>query len=266
MGTLKQFYKRNTHNAFLKTLAGFGRSLNRLYENRNYDVHSNGEEVVLKKLSSFNPAIIIDGGANIGDYSLLAGSHCPSAKIFSFEPVVSTFKLLKHKTANNKNIIAVNTGLYNTNKKQEIKIYDSHTHSSLYEIKGIDYSVQKTEVIELVSGDSFMHENKIEKIDFLKLDIEGAELHALQGFEKALAENKIRMVQFEYGYINITTKNLLIDYYDFFKKHNYLIGKIYPGKVEFRNYKFKHEDFIGPNFIALHASDSELQKSLSVRR
>ena len=173
--------------------------------------------------------------------------------------------MLLNRWNQNQNIIPINAGLYNEQVKKEIKIYDSHTHSSLYEIKGIDYSVQKKELIELVTGDSFMKENKIEKIDFLKLDIEGAELNALQGFEKSLSENKIRMIQFEYGYINITSKNLLVDYYDFFKKYNYLLGKIYPKTVEFRNYKFKHEDFIGPNFIVVHESDISLKNLLSGR-
>ncbi len=265
MGTLKQFYKRNTHNAFLKGLAGLGRAMNRLYENRNYDSDSNGEATILKKLKSFQPKIIFDGGANVGKYSLLAAEFCTYSKIYAFEPVASTFELLKKKVSAHQNIIPINAGLYNEQVKKEIKIYDSHTHSSLYEIKGIDYSVQKKELIELVTGDSFMKENKIEKIDFLKLDIEGAELNALQGFEKSLSENKIRMIQFEYGYINITSKNLLVDYYDFFKKYNYLLGKIYPKTVEFRNYKFKHEDFIGPNFIVVHESDISLKNLLSGR-
>jgi len=45
--------------------------LNKLYENRNNDIQSNGELVVLEKISKFNPKIIIDGGANIEDYSLI---------------------------------------------------------------------------------------------------------------------------------------------------------------------------------------------------
>jgi hypothetical protein len=66
------------------------------------------------------------------------------------------------------------------------------------------------------------------------------------------------MVQFEYGYINIATRILLIDYYEFFTKHGYIVGKLYPNKVEFRDYAFKHEDFIGPNFIAVRKTDIEL--------
>lgn len=265
MNTLKKIFKRNTHNGFFKALAGFGRSMNRLYENRNHNPENNGEQVVLRKLNSLSPKIIFDGGANVGDYSLLAAKNCPDAKVFSFEPVKSTFDLLVKNISEEKNIFPINFGLYSENAKKEIQIYDSHTHSSLYELKGVNYSAQKTELIELVTGDSFLQKNNINKIDFLKLDVEGAELDALRGFENSLKEKKVRAIQFEYGYINITSKNLLADYYDFFERHNYQIGKIYPKRVEFREYHFRQEDFIGPNFIAIHKSDDELKKILSSR-
>lgn len=262
---LKRIFKRNTHNLILKGLSGFGRSMNRMYENRNHDPYSNGESTVLKKLNTLSPATIIDGGSNIGDYSVLATRFCPDSKLFAFEPVVSTFNLLKKNVLAYKNITPVNAGLYSGNIQKEIKIYNSHTHSSIYEIKGVDYSVQKTEIIELMKGDLYMEQNSIYKIDFLKLDIEGAELDALKGFEKALTNRTIRMIQFEYGYINITSKNLLVDYYDYLNKFNFIIGKIYPKNVEFRNYKFKHEDFIGPNYIAIHESDNVLKNLLKNR-
>jgi hypothetical protein len=71
------------------------------------------------------------------------------------------------------------------------------------------------------------------------------------------------MVQFEYGYINITTKRLLIDYYNFFEKYDYLVGKIFPKIVEFRKYNLIYEDFLGPNFIAVKKTETELIKLLS---
>jgi hypothetical protein len=88
-------------------------------------------------------------------------------------------------------------------------------------------------------------------------------MDALIGFKNAFKERKIRAVQFEYGYINITSKILLCDYYDFFKSYGYIVGKIYPKSVEFRDYAFKHEDFIGPNFLAIHREDLELIKLVS---
>ncbi len=121
----------------------------------------------------------------------------------------------------------------------------------------------RQDTIEVVNGDNLVEELQLSTIDFLKLDIEGAKMDALLGFNNSFKEKKIRAVQFEYGYINITSKKLLCDYYDFFSSHGYRVGKIYPKGIEFRDYAFKHEDFIGPNFVAIHSSDMELYKLLS---
>ena len=111
MSTLKRIFKQNSHNSFFKALAGFGRSLNRLYENRNHDIHSNGEITVLKKMARLNPSVIIDGGANVGDYSIVANQIIPSCKIYSFEPVEATFQQLKENIKDIQNIIPVKKGL-----------------------------------------------------------------------------------------------------------------------------------------------------------
>lgn len=258
--TLKRFFKQNTHSLLFKALAGFGRSMNRFYENRNHDALSNGEYRVLSRISRLNPKIILDVGANVGNYAELIVQTNPTAMVYCFEPVKDTFLKLneKFKSLAHKNIKLFQQGLFNENKTQEINLYPGDEHASLFDIKGIDYKIVKKEMIELVSFDSFMAKEKIAFVDFIKLDLEGAEMDAMHGMQEALMSKKIRAIQFEYGYINITTKHLLADYYEFFQRHGYILGKIYPKTVEFRDYQFKHEDFIGPNFIAVHSSDSEL--------
>ena len=68
----KRYFKRHSHNLFFKALAGLGRSFNRFYENRNHDMHSNGELQLLKTISTTNPKIIFDCGANRGNYGINA--------------------------------------------------------------------------------------------------------------------------------------------------------------------------------------------------
>lgn len=262
MGTLKRLFKKNTHNVLFKNLAGFGRSLNRMYENKNYDIHSNGEITIINKLTSGNSPVVIDGGANVGAYSLAVQAVNPKAKIYAFEPVNSTFKQLQENVKHCPNVTVVQKGLYKENKEQEIHLFPSTTHSSLYDIKGWKHTSEETETILLTAGDSFLESHKIPNVDLLKIDIEGAEYDAIKGFEKSLRTGKIRAVQFEYGYINITTKKLLIDYYEYFESVGYTVGKIFPKIVEFRKYSHKHEDFLGPNFIAVRKTDTDLIRLL----
>lgn len=263
MSTLKRIFKQNTHNSFFKALAGFGRSLNRLYENRNHDIHSNGEITVLKKIARTNPGIIIDAGANVGDYSILANQIMPACKIFAFEPVESTFQHLLSNIKDLKNVVPIKNGLFKENCELAINLFASNEHSSIYDIEGLSIGSDSQQKIELVRGDDFIKDNQIDSIDFLKLDVEGAEYDALLGFENAIKHGAIKAVQFEYGYINISTKKLLVDYYNFFEANGYIVGKIFPKLVEFRKYHFKYEDFIGPNFIAVKKTETELINILS---
>lgn len=259
---MKTFLKNQSHSAIFKPLAAFGRSLNRFYENRNHRPESNGELRLIRKLAELSPATIIDGGANVGNYSELLIKHIPNARIHAFEPVPDTFNKLKARHENHSGFTAHPFGLYSDKCSKEINLFSSNTHSSIYNIQGIHYQPKATETIHLIKGDDFLADESIDQLDFLKLDLEGAEYDALIGFNKALDDKRIRIIQFEYGYINITTKKLLIDFYHLFESKGYRIGKIFPKLVEFRKYDFKYEDFLGPNFIAVKEEDHSLIRLL----
>jgi FkbM family methyltransferase len=107
----------------------------------------------------------------------------------------------------------------------------------------------------VMRGDDFLVREGIRGVDFLKLDVEGAEHLVLQGLESELREQRVRFVQFEYGRVNILTHFLLRDFYQFFAGYGYVVGKIYPDYVEFGDYDLSDEDFLGPNYLACRAGD-----------
>ena len=96
-----------------------------------------------------------------------------------------------------------------------------------------------------------MKKHGITHVDFLKLDVEGAENRVLQGFANALQDRLIDVIQFEYGRANIISKFLLYDFYVLFQKYGYKVGKIYPNYVDFREYSSDDENFLGPNYLAV---------------
>lgn len=259
---LKRLFKRNTHNLLFKYLAGFGRSINRMYENSEHNMHYNGELELIKKLGQLKPKVIIDAGANKGMYARYLAEHCPDAQIYAFEPVGSTFEILKEGLSAYSHVECIQQGLFSESCKKEINIFNSDTHSSLVDIQGLNQKFENKENIQLIKGEEFTANYEIEEIDFIKMDIEGAEYEAMIGFEEMINTGKIRMLQFEYGYINITTKILLLDFYRFFKQRGYIIGKIFPKSVEFRKYEFKYENFLGSNYVAIREDDSELKNLL----
>lgn len=127
----------------------------------------------------------VDVGANIGYYSVLASSVLgKQGQIFAFEPDPSNFALLKRNLALN-NIVGampVNAGLSTENGSGQL--YLSETNWGDHQIYSRGESRQSIPV-ELLKGDDFFKE-RIDRIDLLKIDTQGAEYHVLSGLEATL--------------------------------------------------------------------------------
>lgn len=65
-----------------------------------------------------------------------------------------------------------------------------------------------------------------------------------------LRPDKIRVIQFEYGFMNASIGVLLKDFYELLESRGYVVGKLFPQTVRFRKYSVFDEDFLGPNYIA----------------
>jgi hypothetical protein len=114
----------------------------------------------------------------------------------------------------------------------------------------------------ITTGDQFCAQHGFDRIDFLKLDVEGSEYEVLRGFESMLSLGAVDVLQFEYGYVNVLTKHLLRDFHQLLETAGMVVGKIYTDHVDFRTYKH-HEDFLGPNFLAVRRSQERLIATLS---
>jgi FkbM family methyltransferase len=127
--------------------------------------------------ASPHPEIIIDAGANIGLASIYFANKFPDAKIFAIEPEESNFKLLQKNSAPYKNIIPLQAALWNRN--EEICVIDSGLGKwgFMTEEKMADGD-RKRNFCHYIKGktvDSIMRDYSVQRIDILKIDIEGAE-------------------------------------------------------------------------------------------
>ena len=138
------------------------------------------EEEILKYLDSFIPdnSIIFDIGANIGNHSLYWATKRNAQKIYAFEPIAETFETLNKNIEINsmQNIISTfNIGLSDKKTNAEINCYN-------YDNIG-GTSLKQAEVgtmgIKLDALDN-LHLNP-ERIDFMKIDVEGHEIKMLKG-------------------------------------------------------------------------------------
>ena len=157
--------------------------------------------VFLKLLDKGN--IVLDVGGNIGDYcSTFAKAVGSSGQVHSFEPVPSTFDRLRatisHEGLNNVTLNKVAV----TDEPGEIEIHmpgDDHARPSIQ--KHTRESWDRNEPIhsfpcEATTIDGYIQANSITSVDFLKIDVEGAEHLVLQG-AKQLLKNQGPILFFE---------------------------------------------------------------------
>ena len=262
---LKAFIARNRSNRLVARVAQLCRSVDQAYENVNYDPLSNGETRVMRIIGRLSrPKILFDVGANIGDWADTAATACPDAKVYAFEAIPTTFEKLRRRFETQSNVGVYNVGLSDKEGTQEFYYCESRSDlaSAVQGVHGGALNDQRVSVAVL-RGDTFCAQQGIKQIDFLKIDVEGWEPQVLAGFDRLLAAGAIPALQFEYNIVNIRTHFLLADFYRLLEPYGYRIGKIFPREVEFRRYDYRHEDFLGPNYLAVAASNSELITALS---
>lgn len=124
---------------------------------------------------------VFDVGANLGWYALHVAKAKPSSNVFSFEPVPSTYKYLNDNIALNglSNIQTFNFGL--SDSEGEFSFYfdpELSVNASLTNVSGNENIKEVTCKVKML--DTFTSiENS--SIDFIKCDVEGAELLAFKG-------------------------------------------------------------------------------------
>lgn len=242
-------------------------SLHKSFENLNYNFDTNGELNVLKKLSSFKGEIntVFDVGANRGNWATMFNERFPEAQIYSFEILPITYEHLEAKVKGVNKINCYNFGLSNVEKDMTINYSPKSdglttlVPNFMEEFHGGDTIKYDVKVI---TGDCFCQNEKIISIDFLKIDVEGHENNVLEGLKGMLENGNIKIIQFEYGFINVATHFLLKDFYKLLGQYGMKIGKIYPKYVDFREYRYSDENFYGPNYLAVHESEKDIIAAL----
>lgn len=130
-----------------------------------------------------------DIGANIGLFTLNGAKAVgKEGCVYSFEPLPSTFqKLREHISINHlSNVYAINAAVSDCNGTQNI-----YYNESLHNIGMASAFSDGTPFrVESITFDHFVENNNITCLDVVKIDIEGAEMQALNGMERTLKKYK----------------------------------------------------------------------------
>ena len=107
--------------------------------------------------------------------------------------------------------------------------------------------------VDVRTLDEVIELEKIDFVDFMKMDIEGHELFALRGGSRSLAVGKIGALSFEFGCGNVNSRTFFRDFWELLTAANYAIYRITPcGRdILVEDYYEGAEYFRGaPNFVA----------------
>jgi FkbM family methyltransferase len=142
-------------------------------------------EFLCSYLSQIPRANCIDIGANIGNHTLTMSKY--SNKVYAFEPVPSTFNILKKNISVNNidNVIVYQLGLSSRKRKANIEICDRSNVGTASIVNNANENSAGLE-IDLVTGDSLFNQGANTPIDFIKIDVEGHETEALLGLKETI--------------------------------------------------------------------------------
>ena len=158
-------------------------------------------------LSRLKPGMIcFDVGANIGLYTLLfAKAVGPSGYVHAFEPEPKNYRRLLVNLALNRfdHVTANQAAVFSKSQTVTLNVYPDSLHAwhSLgrpdLHSPGEMTPPEAQLSVAAVSLDDYCRARGVERIDYLKIDVEGAELDVLNGAESLLARGAIGLIQFE---------------------------------------------------------------------
>jgi FkbM family methyltransferase len=141
---------------------------------------------------------IVDVGANFGYYSLVgAKSLNGTGQVIAFEPVPSNYQLLVKNIQQNqfKNIIPVQKALSDMNGARELFLNARNYGNCSFSDKNVSESASPI-TVETLTLDSYLKKLGVQRVDLLKIDVEGAEPLVLKGARQTLQQTRLIFMEF----------------------------------------------------------------------
>jgi FkbM family methyltransferase len=206
--------------AFLCGLRGVG-----------WSPHLEDEARIAASLIHRDGFAVIDAGANVGRWAENFRRFARgTGRIFAIEPQPGAAAKIREREIAGCEVIEVALG----REQGTLPFHTAgptDTMASLYERRDTfggnrQHSQFQVPVMRL---DDFVAARGITQVDFMKMDLEGGELEALQGASECLRSGMIRALSFEFGISNINARVFFKDLFDLFREYDYRLFRITPG-------------------------------------
>ena len=162
-------------------------------------------------LDPLNVKTIFDVGANIGQTTQRYVELFPLASIKSFEPFGLTYRELCSRVAHMQNVQPFELAIADKSGPGDFYVNRAHfTNSMLAPSKiATDYIDEETignidkMAVSAMSLDDFCDKHAVQKIDILKMDIQGGELLALKGAKRLLSSSSVGLIYTEVEFVQL---------------------------------------------------------------
>jgi FkbM family methyltransferase len=208
------------------------------FEVRRYSIDTSDRALMKRCMDYLSIDLLIDIGANLGQYATACRDAGYKGQIISLEPLKSVFIDLKKLADRDGKWYAFNYGAGKLNDELIINVSDNRASSSLFDVTKLSTDAAPEsgfvgkEKISVVSLDSFLLE-KIEayRNPYLKIDVQGYELEVLEGAKELL--HRVKGVQLEMSFVPLYDQGPLYkEVIAFMEAQNFELYSILP---DFRN-------------------------------
>ncbi|WP_207264555.1 FkbM family methyltransferase [Desulfovibrio sp. Huiquan2017] len=171
--------------------------------------------------------VVIDGGGECGDTAQIFRQRTGvNGKIYVFEPMDASRASIEQrcKASDWANVEVAPFGLWNETGGAEI----SESGSRLTALE--DGDAEATQHIETITLDAFVQNNGLDRVDFIKMDIEGAEQNALLGCRETIERFSPRLAISIYHLaddmvrIPAILNEMRVDYKFYLRHYTYFFG------------------------------------------
>jgi len=139
--------------------------------------------------------VVFDVGANCGAACLHFAHHHPVATIHAFEPGREARSYLERNVARFPNVRVHPFGLHSENRRA--RLYRGDDDLGKASLFRRDVNLDESEPVELRAGGAWAVEHGIQRIDILKVDVEGCEIEVLEGLAGLLPTVKVLFVEYD---------------------------------------------------------------------
>lgn len=178
----------------------------------------------IKKVFKKKKLKIIDIGANTGQTIDRFERIFSECEIYSIEPSINAFSKLSKNYKNKKNVFLFNFAIGDKKKNKIFYDYDDNVLSSFNKLNkknSLNKTFKKNKV-KVLSLDKFCKQNKIAKIDILKIDTQTNEINVLRSGTKSLKNQIFDLIELE-----ITLGDYYNNFTNFFSLEEFLIKNNY---------------------------------------